>query len=76
MIGRIGNDQYGIKLFPVSAIYVLLSILVFVAFGLMFYKMSMKHTKRINGCLFLIEILREQQYNLIGTIEKLKKYSV
>lgn len=25
------------------------SILVFTAFGMMFYKMSMKHTKRIKG---------------------------
>ena len=33
----------------VSWIHILLSAVVFCAFGLMFYKMSMKHTKRIKG---------------------------
>lgn len=47
-VARLGILSYR-KLFPVSAIHVLLSGIVFVAFGLMFYKMSVKHTKRING---------------------------
>lgn len=47
-VARLGILSYR-NLFSVSAIYVLLSILVFVTFGLMFYKMSIKHTKRIKG---------------------------
>ena len=33
----------------VSMVHILLSAVVFCAFGLMFYKMSMKHTRRIMG---------------------------
>lgn len=47
-VARLGILSYK-KLFSVSAIHVLLSILVFVVFGLMFYKISIKHTKRIKG---------------------------
>lgn len=34
---------------PISAWHILLSLVVFCAFGLMFYKMSIKHTNRIKG---------------------------
>lgn len=47
-VARLGIISYR-KLPSVLAIHVLLSILVFAAFGLMFYKMSIKHTKRIKG---------------------------
>ena len=33
----------------IRAIHILLSVAVFCAFGLMFFKMSLKHTKRIKG---------------------------
>lgn len=33
----------------ISVVQILLSVIVFCAFGFMFYKMSMKHTKRIKG---------------------------
>lgn len=33
----------------ISVVHILLSVIVFCAFGFMFYKMSMKHTKRIKG---------------------------
>lgn len=47
-VARLGVLSYG-KLFSVSVIHILLSVLVFCVFGLMFYKMSIKHTKRIKG---------------------------
>ena len=47
-VARLGILSYR-EISPVSVIHILLSILVFVAFGLMFYKMSIKHTKRIKG---------------------------
>lgn len=47
-VARLGVLSYR-QVFPVSVIHVLLSLLVFIAFGLMFYKMSIKHTKRIKG---------------------------
>lgn len=47
-VARLGILSYS-KLFPVSVIHILLSVLVFGVFGLMFYKMSIKHTKRIKG---------------------------
>lgn len=37
------------KLPRIAVVHVLLSLLVFCAFGFMFFKMSMKHTKRIKG---------------------------
>lgn len=47
-VARLGVLSYR-QVFSVSVIHVLLSLLVFIAFGLMFYKMSIKHTKRIKG---------------------------
>ena len=47
-VARLGILSYR-KISPVLVIHILLSILVFVVFGLMFYKMSIKHTKRIRG---------------------------
>lgn len=46
-VARLGILSYhNIK---ISMMYIFLSMLVFVAFGAMFFKMSMKHTKRIKG---------------------------
>lgn len=47
-VTRLGMLSYK-KLIPITAVHVLLSILVFIAFGTMFFKMSIKHTKRITG---------------------------
>lgn len=47
-VARLGILSYR-KLLSVSVIHILLSVLVFGVFGLMFYKMSIKHTKRIKG---------------------------
>ncbi|MDY4079808.1 MAG: hypothetical protein SOY42_13680 [Clostridium sp.] len=47
-VARLGILSYR-KISSVLVMHILLSIIVFVAFGLMFYKMSIKHTKRIKG---------------------------
>lgn len=47
-VARLGILSYG-KLPQIRALYMLLSLAVFCAFGLMFFKMSIKHTKRIKG---------------------------
>lgn len=47
-VARLGVLSYE-KIRTVSAVHFFLSILVFCAFGLMFFKMSLKHTKRIKG---------------------------
>lgn len=47
-VARLGILSYG-KLPQIRALYILLSLAVFCAFGLMFFKMSIKHTKRIKG---------------------------
>ena len=47
-VARLGILSYG-KLPQVRVLYMLLSLAVFCAFGLMFFKMSIKHTKRIKG---------------------------
>lgn len=47
-VARLGVLSYG-KLPKITAVHMLLSLLVFCAFGMMFFKMSMKHTKRIKG---------------------------
>lgn len=47
-VARLGILSYR-NLLSVSVIHILLSVLVFGVFGLMFYKMSIKHTKRIKG---------------------------
>ncbi|MGM9567788.1 MAG: hypothetical protein ACI3W6_06385 [Clostridia bacterium] len=47
-VARLGALSY-LHITPVSLLHILLSAAVFVVFGLMFFKMSMKHTKRIKG---------------------------
>lgn len=47
-VARLGVISYG-RILPVSVWHILLSVLVFCVFGMMFYKMTMKHTKRIKG---------------------------
>lgn len=47
-VARLGVISYG-RLPRVELWHIVLSILVFCAFGLMFYRMSIKHTKRIKG---------------------------
>ena len=47
-VARLGILSYG-KLPQITVLNILLSIAVFCAFGFMFFKMSMKHTKRIKG---------------------------
>lgn len=47
-VARLGILSYG-KLPQIKIIHILLSMAVFCAFGLMFFKMSIKHTKRIKG---------------------------
>lgn len=47
-VARLGILSYR-NFLSVSVIHILLSVLVFGVFGLMFYKMSIKHTKRIKG---------------------------
>ena len=47
-VARLGFLSYG-NLLQIKIIHILLSMAVFCAFGLMFFKMSIKHTKRIKG---------------------------
>ena len=47
-VARLGILAYG-NLPQIMAIHMLLSLVVFCAFGMMFFKMSMKHTRRIKG---------------------------
>lgn len=47
-VARLGIISYG-NLPHIRVYHVLLSLVVFCEFGLMFFKMSMKHTKRIKG---------------------------
>ena len=47
-VARLGVLSYG-KIPQILAVHILLSVVVFGLFGLMFYKMSMKHTRRIKG---------------------------
>ncbi|MGM9684359.1 MAG: hypothetical protein ACI3XQ_12250 [Eubacteriales bacterium] len=47
-VARLGIISY-LKLSRVSFVHILLSVAVFSAFGAMFFRMSMKHTKRIKG---------------------------
>ena len=46
-VARLGLLSYGHIAF--GPVHILLSLLVFAAFGAMFFKMSMKHTRRIKG---------------------------
>ena len=47
-VARLGVLSYR-NILPISVIHIFLSGLVFPVFGLMFYKMTLKHTKRIKG---------------------------
>ncbi len=47
-VARLGVLAY-IQLQQIDILYILLSVLVFCTFGFMFFKMSMKHTRRIKG---------------------------
>ena len=47
-VARLGIISYR-RLEGITFWHILLSIVVFCAFGAMFFKMSMKHTRRING---------------------------
>lgn len=47
-VARLGLLSYREE-FPISIIHILLSVLTFYAFGFMFYKMTIKHTKRIKN---------------------------
>ncbi|MGN0114584.1 MAG: hypothetical protein ACI396_04610 [Acutalibacteraceae bacterium] len=47
-VARLGVLSY-IMLPQINFVHILLSLVVFCAFGFMFYKMSIKHTKRIKG---------------------------
>ena len=46
-VARLGLISYGH--IAIGPLHILLSLLVFAAFGAMFFKMSMKHTRRIRG---------------------------
>ena len=47
-VARLGVLSYQ-KLSSITAIHILLSLIVFCPFGIMFFKMSRKHAKRIKG---------------------------
>lgn len=47
-VARLGILSYQ-NILPISVVHILLSVVVFAAFGMMFYKMTIKHTKRIKG---------------------------
>lgn len=47
-VARLGIISYH-NVLPITVVNILLSLAVFSAFGFMFFKMSMKHTKRIKG---------------------------
>ncbi len=46
-VARLGVLSY--KMIEIKWFYYLLSVIVFVLFGMMFYKMTQKHTRRIRG---------------------------
>ena len=47
-VARLGVLSY-IALSEITPLHILLSVVVFCAFGFMFYKMSIKHSRRITG---------------------------
>lgn len=47
-VARLGILSY-LNVLPITFVNILLSIVVFSAFGFMFFKMSMKHSKRIQS---------------------------
>lgn len=48
-VARLGIISYN-KLAEVGIMHILLSLTVFCAFGFMFYRMTVKHTRRISSC--------------------------
>ncbi|MGN0426119.1 MAG: hypothetical protein ACI4FY_12440 [Acetatifactor sp.] len=66
-VARLGILSYR-NLLSLSVIHILLSILVFTAFGWMFYRMSIKHTKRIRGY--------QEQFRPIWHFFDLKAYCI
>lgn len=66
-VARLGVLSYK-KILPISAVHILLSAIVFCAFGFMFYKMSIKHTKRISGY--------EEEFRPIWHFFDLKSYCI
>lgn len=47
-VARLGVIAYR-QIAPFSAVHMLISLIVFAAFGTMFFRMSIKHSKRIKG---------------------------
>ncbi len=47
-VARLGILSYG-RMPQIRIFHIILSVVVFCAFGLMFFKMSIKHTRRIKG---------------------------
>ncbi|MDO4153956.1 MAG: hypothetical protein Q4E21_03785 [Clostridia bacterium] len=66
-VARLGVLSY-LSLTNITALHIILSVLIFCAFGLMFFKMSMKHTKRIKGY--------REQYRPVWHFFDLKAYII
>ena len=66
-VARLGVLAY-IQLQQIDILYILLSVLVFCAFGFMFLKMSMKHTRRIKGY--------PEEYNPVWNFFDIKAYII
>lgn len=66
-MARLGIISY-MRLDRISYVHILLSLAVFCAFGFMFYKMSMKHTKRIKGY--------REEYKPVWKFFELKSYII
>lgn len=66
-VARLGIISY-MWLDRISYVHILLSLAVFCAFGFMFYKMSMKHTKRIKGY--------REEYKPVWKFFELKSYII
>ena len=66
-VARLGILSYG-KLPRIGVAHVLLSAVVFAVFGLMFFKMSIKHTQRIKGY--------KEEFRLVWHFFDLKAYII
>lgn len=66
-VARLGLLSYG-KIPQIRILHILLSVLVFCAFGWMFFKMSIKHTGRIKGY--------EEEFRPIWHFFDLKSYII
>lgn len=66
-VARLGIISY-MRLDRISYVHILLSLAVFCAFGFMFYRMSMKHTKRIKG--------NREEYKPVWKFFDLKSYII